>query len=183
MRFAADLIAILARDDFRCQALASVRTLALPDGWIGAGFVRDAIWDHLHGHPPGSSTGDVDVVWFDPTRAQTDEDRAIESRLHDLSPRFAWSVKNQARMHIRNGDRPYGSVAQALRFWPETATAVAVRLTSANRLEVNAPFGLDDLFALRLVPTPTFESGRRRIFDERVAQKQWLLRYPRLQMA
>lgn len=31
-------------------------------------------------------------------------------------------VKNQARMHLRNGDRPYQSATDAMRYWPETAT-------------------------------------------------------------
>lgn len=67
-------------------------------------------------------------------------------------------------------------------FWPESATAVAVRL-SGNNLEINAPLGLDDLFQLRLRPTPYFASVRRAIFDQRVADKGWLSRYPRVRMA
>jgi hypothetical protein len=69
-----------------------------------------------------------------------------------------------------------------MRFWPETATAVAVRL-SGDALEINAPLGLDDLFALLLRPTPCFSSARRAIFDQRIADKKWLTRYPRVRIA
>lgn len=37
------------------------------------------------------------------------------------------------------------SVAEAVTTWPETATAVAVRLDAAGTLHVCAPLGLDDL--------------------------------------
>ena len=64
----------------------------------------------------------------------------------------------------------------------ETATAVAVRL-SGDALEINAPLGRDDLFGLLLRPTPCFSSARRAIFDQRIADKKWLTRYPRVRIA
>jgi uncharacterized protein len=183
MSLGADLTAILSADPLRWEALRLARSLALPDCWIAAGFVRDAVWDHLHGRPPGHPAGDVDVIWYDPARPEAETDRAIEQRPRGLSASFAWSVKNQARMHRRNGDPPYASAADAMRSWPETATAVAVRLSSADMLEINAPFGLDDLFGLRLVPTAAFLVRKRALFEQRVADKAWLCRYPLLQPA
>lgn len=175
-----DLAALIAGDALRMAALEAARALALPDAWIGAGFVRDAVWDHLHGLPPQAPAGDVDLLWSDPSRVDPLEDRALESRLHAIAPAWGWSVKNQARMHIRNGDRPYRDVADAMTFWPETATMVAVRLNEARQVEIKAPLGLADLFALRLTPGPHFRTDRRPIFNARVAEKTWLTRYPRL---
>ncbi|OMG61366.1 hypothetical protein IL54_4727 [Sphingobium sp. ba1] len=83
-------------------------------------------------------------------------------------------------MHHRNGDAPYTDVTDAMRHWPETATAVAVRLSRAGDIEINAPYGLDDLFALRLQPTPDFVTSKRAIFDARVRSKRWQERYPLL---
>nr|WP_236547682.1 nucleotidyltransferase family protein [Sphingomonas sp. AX6] len=88
--------------------------------------------------------------------------------------------KNQARMHRRNGDAPYTSVANAMRYWPETATAMAARIDAAGSIEINAPFGMEDLFALRLKPTLAFATGKLPIFDRRVSDKRWIARYPRL---
>lgn len=182
MGFAADLHTIILQDPVRRHALQLVEALALPDCWIGAGFVRDTIWDHLHGRSIAMPIGDVDIVWFDHARNVPTNDRAVEMLLQAREPTIAWSVKNQAHMHLRNGDAPYDSVADAMRFWPETATAVAVRLSGHN-LEINAPLGLDDLFHLRLRPTPNFASVKRAIFDQRVADKGWLSRYPRVRIA
>lgn len=170
---------ILEADARRMEALAAVAVLGLSDGWIGAGFVRDAVWDHLHGYPASPPTGDVDVLWFAPDVADADLDRALERKLRALLPGFDWSVKNQARMHSRNGDVPYASVADAMAHWPETATAVAARI-SEWLVEVNAPLGLDDLFSLRLRPTAAFAGAKHTIFRDRLSSKRWTGRYPLL---
>lgn len=174
------LTALLRADALRMEALRVVAALCLPDGWIGAGFVRNAVWDNLHGFPTAGPTNDVDVLWFGDERAGPDEDLKIEAKLRVKMPMLDWSVKNQARMHRRNGDRHYVSVADAMTHWPETATAVAVRLTDNDVLEVNAPLGLDDLYALRLVPTAGFATAKRHLFDARVREKSWLVQYPKL---
>ncbi|WEK41806.1 MAG: nucleotidyltransferase family protein [Candidatus Sphingomonas colombiensis] len=176
----ADLVALIAADDRRMAALAIVGSLGLADCWIGAGFVRDAVWDHLHGRPPAMPHGDVDVLYFDRGNLAHDNDAALERRLRIAAPELDWSVRNQARMHVRNGDRPYRSVRDAMRFWPETATAVAIRLAADGVIEVNAPFGLEDLYLLRLVPTETFVARKRAIFDKRITDKNWMARYPLL---
>lgn len=178
----------IAADPFRLAVLTLVRTLALPDCWVGAGFVRDAIWDHLHGMEAKPPTGDVDILWFNRADHSAETDKAIERRLAFLAaeqPALAalpirWSVKNQARMHVRNGDAPYTNVHDAMRFWPETATAIALRLDDGGTIQVSAPYGLADLFALHLRATPPFHADKRRIFTERVLSKQWLERYPQL---
>jgi len=178
----ADLLSLIAADTARMCLLRLAQGLGLPDCWIGAGFVRSAVWDHLHGYPRSLSMGDVDVVWFDRVRASADEDRRIEVKLASAAPGVAWSVKNQARMHERNADRPYASCEDALRHWPDTSTAVAVRLTDGH-LDVLAPFGLDDLFSLIVRPTPAFIGERLPIVRARLQEKRWLERWPRLRVA
>lgn len=160
--------------------LEQVRSLQLPDCWVAAGFVRNAVWDHLHGHARSPIASDVDVIWFDATRCDTAGDRALEAALRELQPGIDWSVKNQARMHLRNADLPYANAIDAMGFWPETATAVAVRLNEAGHCEVAAPLGLNDLFGLILRPTPRFAQGKRALYHERLRAKAWHLRWPLL---
>ncbi|HDT6546279.1 TPA: nucleotidyltransferase family protein [Kluyvera ascorbata] len=182
MDYSQALQALLSRDPLRMQALTAVHALHLSDGWIGAGFVRDAVWAHLHGHPYPPMPADVDVVWFDDKQPSAAQDLEFEETLKRRNPTFNWSVKNQARMHQRNGDAPYHSTEHALGFWPETATAVAVRLAGTQGIEIVAPYGLEDLFELRLKPTPRFEHEKYSIFTDRVAEKRWLQRYPSLRI-
>lgn len=83
-------------------------------------------------------------------------------------------------MHLRNGDRPYRSSVDAMCHWPETATAIALTLRDDNVIELAAPFGVDDLLALVLRPTPHFLAHRRSAYIERQRAKNWPARWPRL---
>lgn len=180
MTSASKLPAIISRDQLRWRLLKVVRSIRIPDCWIGAGFVRNVVWNQLHGRTVSPLSGDVDVLWFDPEQADSSADRLIEAKLRALVPSVDWSVKNQARMHVRNGDAPYTSVVDAMRYWPETATAVAVRINCRDHLEVAAPFGLDDLFGLILGPTPRFAVDKRPLYDARIQAKGWLEMWPLL---
>src|SRR5829696_6605698 len=87
--------------------LLHVESLGLPDAWIGAGFIRNSVWDVLHGRTIDvAHLADVDVLYFDPDDTRKEREPEIERRLRNLAPRVPWSVKNQARMHLRNGDAP-----------------------------------------------------------------------------
>lgn len=162
-------------------ALEAVRALDLPDGWIGGGFVRAPVWDSLHGYENPTPLDDIDVIYFDARQDSIAVDMHWERVLQSLLPGFPWSVHNQARMHVRNGDAPYRDTADALRHWLETPTAVAVRIGRGG-LELLAPFGIDDLIGLKLRPTP---AGRQKLgqFRQRADSKGWLSRWPRVDLA
>src|SRR3712207_2539747 len=120
--------------------LLHVESLGLPDAWIGAGFIRNSIWDVLHGREIDvMRLADVDVLFFDPDDTSKERDAEIERRLRILAPSIPWSVKNQARMHLRNGDAPYCNTLDAVAHWAETATAIAARSTG-GKVEVMAPY-------------------------------------------
>jgi hypothetical protein len=92
-------------------------------------------------------------------------------------PSVPWSVKNQARMHRRNGDAPYRSTADAMAHWAETATCVAVCLDERGRCRLLAPYGLDDLMAMYIRPTPHF-LGKLDVFRARTDRKDWRALWP-----
>jgi hypothetical protein len=167
-------------DPGRMQILRLIRGLGLPDSWVAAGFVRSAIWDRQHKRTHSPLPPDIDVIWFDETLDDPAVDSAIETHLHRLDSSLKWSVKNQARMHLRNNDQPYGSATDAIMAWPETATAVAVRLGMDDVIEVAAPLGLDDLFNLVVRPTARFKMEKRQIYVDRVRSKNWLATWPNL---
>ncbi|MDL2355499.1 MAG: nucleotidyltransferase family protein [Pseudomonadota bacterium] len=183
MKHADALIALLRRDTQRLRILSLVHSLDLPDCWIAAGFVRNAVWDFLHGRSPSLPTNDVDVIWFDPARSGKVLDLQIEQRLQRLDDSIDWSVKNQSRMHLGNDDPPYQSATDAMRFWPETATATAIRCVGGGNVDIAAPFGLDDLYAALVRPTPRFAGQKRALFDQRLKRKAWLAQWPLLRLA
>jgi hypothetical protein len=180
LRTADDIVGFIALQRPMMDILRVVEALDLPDCWVGAGFVRNVVWDVLHDRPWGPSYGDIDVVYFDAGNAHADRDIAIEARLKRSMTGYPWSVKNQARMHDANGDPPYADMADALAHWPETCTAVAIR-SAGPRIELLAPFGVSDLVILTVRPTPAF-AGKLDIYRARIAGKQWARRWPRLRI-
>ena len=185
LRNAADLARFIAARPALLEPLRTVAALGLPDAWIGAGFLRNAVWDALHGLPfDANPPGDVDVVWFDPARATAAEDAALEARLRAARPDLPWSVRNQARMAARNDDRPYTGTLDAMAHWTDTATAVAARLNPAadGAVELAAPWGVADLLAGRVRPTPAAATNpaKREAFARRIAAKGWPRRWPGL---
>jgi uncharacterized protein len=176
-----DILALIADDPWRMQVLRTARQLALPDWWIGAGFVRALVWDQLHGFVQPTRLADIDVLYFDQSSLDEKIEKEQEARLATLMPEIPWSVKNQARMHLSNGDAPYSSTEDALQYWLETPTAVAVKLDARDRLDMIAPYGAEDLLALKIRPTA---SGRQRPdeFLGRVTDKGWLASWPQAKL-
>jgi hypothetical protein len=159
--------------------LRAVATLSIDDCWIGAGIIRNAVWDRLHNYPVELASGsDVDVVYFDSSNVNAESDLILERRLSKERTGFPWSVRNQAGMHERNGDAPYRNCEDAIRSWPETATVVAARLGN-ERVQILAPHGIDDLVHMIIRPTPALRT-KMSVYERRLASKNWARRWPHL---
>jgi hypothetical protein len=65
-----------------------------------------------------------------------------------------------------------------MRHWPETCTAIAVR-SAGFRVELLAPFGVDDLLRMIVRPTPAF-ANKLDIYRTRLARKAWSKSWPLL---
>jgi uncharacterized protein len=176
------MAAIIGRDAERMRLLSLVRGLGLPDCWIAAGFLRNAVWDALHGRSPRQFYDDVDVIWFDPGSVSAERDAKLESDLARQDGVVRWSVKNQARMHRRNGDAPYASAASAMCHWVETTAAVAVQIDEEGALRFSTPLGTDDLFDMVVRAGPRFRDDKHDIFLARVAEKRWFEHWPLLRL-
>ncbi|SFP52063.1 hypothetical protein SAMN05216601_113156 [Ectopseudomonas composti] len=182
MNLVARLQTLIANDPRRLRILQQVRELDLPDCWVAAGFVRSAVWDHLHQRSDSPLPEDIDVIWFDRSQTSPARDAELETVLRQQDESLQWSVKNQARMHLRNGDAPYASATEAMRHWPETATSVAVRLNEQDEVEIAAPLGLEDLFELIVRPAGRFKDEKQPIYRERLSSKNWQATWPQLKV-
>lgn len=178
MKYKEELIDIITTDALIMETLAIVQQLNLNDCWVGAGLIRNAVWDSLH-QIKTTKRNDIDVVFFDATRLSETLGKEIEAKLTQINPKVKWSVKNQARMHIRNNHQQYNNTENAISFWPETATAIAARLNFDNKIEILAPHGLNDLFNLVVAPTPNFDWN---IFQQRITEKQWQKQWQNLKV-
>ncbi|RVT76765.1 nucleotidyltransferase family protein [Flavobacterium sufflavum] len=160
------------------ETLAIAKGLKLNDCWVGAGLIRNAVWDSLH-QIKTTKRNDIDVVFFDATTLSEALEKEIEAKLIQINPNVKWSVKNQARMHLRNNHKQYSNTENAISYWPETATAIAARLNPNEEIEILAPHGLNDLFNLVVAPTPNFDWN---MFQERIEEKQWKKQWKNLKV-
>ncbi|RGC68634.1 hypothetical protein C5N14_12755 [Micromonospora sp. MW-13] len=166
------------------RALTVVRDSGLPDGWIGAGVLRDLVWGHRYGDGFDlRAVRDVDVPFFDPADLSRDNDQRATARLAAIEPGLPWEAKNQAAVHTWYPQRfggppvpPFRSIAEAVATRPEYVTAVAIHLDPDNHIAVCAPHGLDDLLdgVWRRNPTRVSEQT----FQQRVARHQPAHRWP-----
>jgi hypothetical protein len=169
------IISLINEDQWMIDILKTTKSLGLPDWWVCAGFVRSKIWDTLHEFPKRTPIPDIDVIYFDPTNLDESEEKRLEERLGTFMPTIPWSVKNEARMHIRNNLPPYTSAVDAISKFPETVTALGVKLDETSQVILAAPCGISDVVHLRVKPTPYFIETRERmkIYEERIASKDW----------
>lgn len=175
-----ELLALIAGQPERLHLLRVVRDHGPEGAWIAAGFVRNAVWDAMHEYSEPTPLSDIDVLYFSADNLEPEADYAWERRLLDVCPEAPWSVRNQARMHLHNGDSPYRDCGDAMRHWPEVCTAVALRLRG-DSLELLAPLGISDIWELRVRPTEHFRA-KSPIYRERLAAKNWPARWPKLRI-
>lgn len=156
-----------------------------PQAYIAAGIIRNTIWAHLHDVEYDLDQTEVDVIFHD-VHDDSAHAQQIEQKMLSEFPNMEWDVTNQALVHKwykkDNGDgiEPLSSIDHALSLWPETATAIAVRLNDQNQIEYVAPFGFDDLFELKLRWNSTLVSHDG--FMNRVHSKRFLERWPKLKL-
>jgi hypothetical protein len=145
------------------QVLRTARDLDLPDWLIFSGAVYQPVLNQLTGRELDYGIKDYDLAYFDAGDVSYDaEDVVIRQVAAAFEPplREMVEVRNQARVHLwfesKFGEAyaPLGSSAEALTRFVSPLNAVGVRLEADDRLTIAAPFGLEDLFAMRLRPNP-----------------------------
>lgn len=173
------IIQWIEQDEMRMLALRSAKQLALNDWCLAAGFVRNLVWDSLHGFAQSTPLNDIDVIYFNPQDTAVEREKEFEQQLDALAA-LPWSVKNQARMHILHHHAPYASSSEAMSYWVETETVIGATLNHQNRVELVAPVGTRELFEFSITPNP--RHGKTQVMLERVESKGWLQQWPKLRL-
>jgi uncharacterized protein len=180
------LIAIAQESAWFMSALRAVRDLGLTSWCIGAGAVRNLVWDAIHELPIPSDLTDIDVAYFDATELTPECDAALQSKLVAMRPGVPWEVTNQAAVHCWFENHfghpvpPLLSLEDAVASWPEYATCVGLTLERDNTIKVIAPHGLEDLFAIVVRRNPARVSVDT--YRQRVAQKRYAERWPKVKI-
>ncbi|GGP11820.1 nucleotidyltransferase family protein [Oceanobacillus neutriphilus] len=166
------LITILKEDSYILSILQTVEKLQLNDCWVAAGLIRNKVWDTLYNCH--TKINDIDVIYFNQTDLSRDTEKRLESKLEELMPEQPWSVKNQARMHVKNNNLSYISSFDGVSHFTEIPTAVAAQLHH-QEIKIMAPYGLKDLFQGVVKPTPYYSKDTKLhpVYIERMRSKKW----------
>jgi hypothetical protein len=157
------LSAILTATPLLMKVLSVARHLSLPDWLVFSGAIYQPVLNHLTGRPLDYGIKDYDLAYFDASDLSYEAEDAVIRRVRaafDEPLRSMVQVRNQARVHLwfegKFGEQypPLSCTAEALERFTSATFAVGVRLEPDYRLHIAAPFGLADLFALRLRPNP-----------------------------
>ncbi|MDB5445805.1 MAG: hypothetical protein JWQ97_1122 [Phenylobacterium sp.] len=150
------------------RVLGTARALGLADWLVFSGAVYQPVLNHLTGRAPEHGIKDYDLAYYDASNLSYEAEDAVIRRAAaafdpDLSPMV--EVRNQARVHLwfegKFGEAyaPLSCSEDALARFVSPLFAVAARLEADDRMTILAPFGLEDLFALRLRPNPQRVTG------------------------
>jgi len=69
------LFSIINEQPINLEVLKSVQDLKLNDCWIGAGFIRNAVWNKLHEKKCTVIDYDIDVVFYDTENTSVDYEK------------------------------------------------------------------------------------------------------------
>lgn len=158
----ADALAWGALERARAAHLAGV----LPPWRIVSGVLYNAVWNAMDGQPSGYGVKDVDIFYFDAADLSYEAEDAV---IHAAAPFFTGlgapvEIRNQARVHLwyaAKFGRPcpaYRSIEHAIDHFACRAHCVGLRLEADDRLDLYARFGLEEVFARRLVPNRVLDN-------------------------
>ncbi|KAI8309078.1 hypothetical protein K4K61_002107 [Colletotrichum sp. SAR11_59] len=153
-------------------------SLNLPNWYLAAAAVSQAIWNHMGGLPATTGIHDYDLVYFDDADLSwAAEDAAIQrgrALFADIPAEV--EIRNQARVHLWY-EAKFGapcprheSVEAGIDSWIATSAMIGVRVEADGEWRVYAPRGLSDFFNMVVRPNP--QIGVREKYEEKA--RRWL---------
>ena len=154
IKYYRELTNIIYANEWLMSVLRASRKCDLPDWFVAAGAIRGAVWDKLHGYKVPTPISDIDVIFYDRNDLSQERDKKAEAELSNCLPNVEWDAKNQAAVHLWYKDvfgfsiEPILSSEDAISRW--NSASIGVRLLSDGNLYIFAPYGLTDLFEMKL---------------------------------
>lgn len=152
--------AIIRADPDLMRLLDRLRALALPQWRLVAGCLYQTVWNVLTCRPRGTGIKDYDLIYHDAADLTWEGEDAVIRHVAAATQGCVGpvEVRNQARVHLWFANRfgcaypQLASADESLRYYASIVHAVGVRLEADDRLDIVAPFGLHDMFAMVIRP-------------------------------
>ncbi|MBN9063916.1 MAG: hypothetical protein BGP06_13010 [Rhizobiales bacterium 65-9] len=179
-RQAAALERIIRTDPDLMAILVLIRDLRLPDGWLLAGCLYQTVWNVMENRPRGHGVKDYDIGYFDGSDLSYEAEDAEIARVVARAPSgLDLELRNQARVHLWFKEKfgfavsPLTCTLESLARYASVTHAVAARLADNGEIEIAAPFGMRDLFAMHLRPNRALPNGPSHDAKAKRCQSLW----------
>jgi hypothetical protein len=162
----------------------------LPGGYVTGGCLFQTVWNELHGFEATRGIEDYDVFYHDArdlsAAAEAAQARRLATLCADLPLRL--DVRNQARVHLWYeaefgvGSPEFHSSEEGIDHFLAACCSFGMRRADKGD-EVYAPYGYEDLFALRVRPNPLrTRSGAALAPVYARKTRRWCASWPRLRV-
>ncbi len=146
--------------------LKVLRDAQQPDAWLASGAIYQNVWNALTGREAGHGIKDYDLIYHDEADTSYEaEDRVITSLVESCAPLgLPVEIRNQARVHLwfpKHFGMDYpklGCSLESLLYYASTTHSVAARLHEDDRLQIEAPFGLEAMFQMQMLPNKVLQN-------------------------
>ena len=173
---------ILSKNEKLMSLLQILDSDGIKDYYVTAGCINQTIFNYYHDKEITFGIKDYDIIYFDKDITYEKEDIIIKRLTKKIDKlNIITDIKNQARVHLWYYEKygvkreAYKSVEDAISRFGTTITCIGVRLNN-NKLEVCAPYGLNDLF--NMIIRPVKIDSTKEMYEERCAR--WLNNWPNL---
>lgn len=161
--------------------LQRLRSAGLPQWRLVAGCLYQTVWNVPTDRKRGTGIQDYDVTYFDAGDLSWQAEDAVIRRVADAAADCVGpvQVRNQARVHLWFQDRfgiaypPLPCADAALCRYASVVHAVGIRLEADGRLDIVAPFGLSDLFAMVIRPNRALANAASHTRKAERARSVW----------
>ena len=163
------------------EVLAGARKLDLPDWLLVSGAIYNNVWNHLTCREYMTGVNDFDLFYYDNSdlsyEAEDVQIKRVEAYFQGIS--HPVELRNQARAHLWAPQKfghdfaPLTCSSDMLKNFASKTHAVGVKLLPSDKLEIVAPFGLDDIFSFRLVPNPALNNQKTHETKGERAKQIW----------
>lgn len=157
---------IVRNDSMLMSALDGLVELNFPDWLLVSGAIYNTVWNVLTGTEPLTGIKDVDVFYFDDSDLSYEAEDAYIQRANAKLGALAVpvEVRNQARVHLWYPQKfnqpfePLSNSIEMLNLFASETHAIGIHLNADGKMSIHAPFGLEHMFAFKIVPNHALQN-------------------------
>lgn len=159
------------------NVLTRAQELALPNWRLVSGALYNVVWNRLTSRPDMHGVKDIDLFYYDPDTSW-DAEGAVIKNATGFAANPPVEIRNQARVHLWYEQHfgrkiaPLTSVEEAIDVFASKTHSVGARLEN-DQLDLYAPYGLRDIFQMRVTPNPIRQNRETHERKAKRALQMW----------